>query len=321
MSPSHLRHRLEGLQPDNLSAFLGLLGLLRALEQARPYWCPRAAWSLDVSPLRPFLQLSEAVAPRPVCEAAAEGIRELAEAHDFDGLIKLKLSQAQARARLQQARDRALSGDRISGELWSALVSDVAIRPKAEAVDRTPFCLLDVAQTSFLKTLSEVCGVGVLPRRGDREAHFVEAIERALFQVWRRMDHTPSFRWDPAEDSRHAYRWAAPTDEKQGVEHGANMLAAIALPLLTVVPTQRNGQVRLQVLGGSSAGAFSFAWPIWREPASLSGIRGLLSHPDLRVPGALSHLGVDHVRVTNRINPPLSKYANFSFAYVLNEPA
>jgi hypothetical protein len=100
------------------------------------------------------------------------------------------------------------------------------------------------------------------------------------------------------------------------VEHGANVLAAVGLPVLTVVPTQQNRQVRLQVLGGSSTGAFSFAWPIWQEPASLSSIRSLLSHPDLRARGALAHLGVDHVRVTSRINPPLSKYANFSSALV-----
>ena len=36
-------YRLEGFEPDNLLAFLALLGLLRALEKARPQWRPRAA--------------------------------------------------------------------------------------------------------------------------------------------------------------------------------------------------------------------------------------------------------------------------------------
>ena len=92
------------------------------------------------------------------------------------------------------------------------------------------------------------------------------------------------------------------------------MLAAIGLPVLTVVPNQRGNEVRLQVVGGDFAGGFSFAWPIWREPASLASIRGLLSHPDLRAPAALAHLGVDQVRITQRISPPGSKYANFTFA-------
>ena len=35
------RHRLEGLEPDNLLAFIALIGLLRALEAARPGAGPR----------------------------------------------------------------------------------------------------------------------------------------------------------------------------------------------------------------------------------------------------------------------------------------
>ena len=46
--------RLEGLEPDNLLAFLALLGLLRALEASRPTWQPRAAWDVDNPPLRPI---------------------------------------------------------------------------------------------------------------------------------------------------------------------------------------------------------------------------------------------------------------------------
>jgi hypothetical protein len=311
-------HRLQGLEPDNLLAFLALLGLLRALEQARPTWHSRAGWELDVAPLRPFLLLHQPIAPEAVCEAAAEGVHELAKAHDFGGLAKLKLSRDDARERLTQAKDRALGGDNRSAELWSALVSDAAIKSKAEAVDRTPFCLLDVAKTSFLKNLSEVCGLEILPKRaGEPQIQFLEAVERALFNPWRRQERTPSFRWDPIEDSRHAYRWAAPTDEKQGVEHGANVLAAIGLPILTVVPDQRGRDVRLRALGGETSGGFSFAWPIWREPGSLSSIRGLLSHPELRAPGALAHLGVEQVRVSRRINPPASKYLNFTRAVVL----
>jgi hypothetical protein len=308
--------RLVGLEPDNLLAIMALLGLLRALETAeRPNWHPRALWDLDTAPLRPTLQLRETVTREAVCEAAAEGLLKLAKAHDFGGLAKLKLSPDEARERLTQAAQCAADGDRRAAEMWSALVSDAAIKAKADAVERTPFCLLDVAQTSFLKNLAEVC---VLPKRGDRQIYFSQAIDRALFSAWRREDQTPSFRWDPMEDSRHAYRWAAPTDEKQGVQHGANMLAAIGLPVLTVVPYQRGREVRLQVLGGDTAGGFSFAWPIWRDPASLSSIRGLLSHPGLRSPGALAHLGLDQVRVSRRISPSGSKYANFTPAQVLD---
>jgi hypothetical protein len=55
MSGSETHHRLEGLEPDNLLAFLALLGLLRAIEVVRETWRPRAAWDLDAPPLRPVL--------------------------------------------------------------------------------------------------------------------------------------------------------------------------------------------------------------------------------------------------------------------------
>jgi hypothetical protein len=311
-------HRLDGLEPDNLLAFLALLGLLRALEVAQPQWRPRAAWGVETAPLRPFLQLREHVTRREIADAAAEGVQELAKAYDFGGLAKLKLTQDEARQRLEAAAQRAQNGaeegDTLGAEIWSALVSDAAIR-KDGTVVRTPFCLLDVAQTSFMKNLAEVCRPENLPR-GDRSKHFLNAIENALFSSWQRKDETPSFRWDPIEDSRHAYRWAAPTDEKQGVQHGANMLAAIGLPVLSAVPVQRHQEIHLQVLGGSiDSNGFSFAWPIWRDPASLSSIRCLLSHPELPQGNAVAYLGIDHVRVARRINPPGSKYANFTFAH------
>ncbi len=319
MTDDDRRHRLAGLEPDNLLAFLALLGLLRALETARHTWRPRAAWDFGTAPLRPFLELREVVASEAVAVAAAAGVRKLAEAHAFGGLAKLKLSKGEARRRLRESAERIRQGETHPASLWSALVSDAAVRKERDEVERTPFCLLDVAQTSFLKNLAEVCTPDVLPRRGDREVQFREAIERALFEPWRRGDQTPSFRWDPVEDSRHAYRWAAPTDEKQGVEHGANMLAAIGLPVLTAVPVQRSGAVRLQVPGGEVGARFSFAWPIWRHPASLAGIRAMLSHPELRVPGALGHLGVEQVRVSRRISPPGSKYANFTHAEIVTD--
>jgi hypothetical protein len=308
-------HRLEGLEPDNLLAFLALLGLLRALEASSPDWHPRAAWQVDVAPLRPFLKLREPASPEMVAEAAAAGVRKLTKAYDFGGRSKLKLSPGEARELLMSTVDEAMEGDGTRAALWSALVSDAAARTKADAVHRTPFCLLDVAQTSFLKSLAEVISLAVLPGRGDRERQLLQSIAKALFAPWRRQDETPSFRWDPVEDSRHAYRWTAPADDKQGVEHGANVLAAVGLPVVTVVPSQRDREVRLQTVGVEvSAEGLSFAWPIWREPASLSGIRALLAHPDLRTQGALAHLGVDHVKVARRFTPPGSKYMNYSFA-------
>jgi hypothetical protein len=106
-----------------------------------------------------------------------------------------------------------------------------------------------------------------------------------------------------------------PTDSayKAGTQHGANRLAAIGLVALTLIPETRAGRVRPSILGGaSSADGFSFAWPIWREPATLSAIRAMLAHPDLRKPNGLGHLSVDHVLVARRIS--VGKFMNFSRA-------
>ena len=77
-------HRLVGLEPDNLLAFLALLGLLRALETARPAWAPRAYWDVARQPLRPVLVLREAVGEDAVAAAANEGILALAAGYRFD---------------------------------------------------------------------------------------------------------------------------------------------------------------------------------------------------------------------------------------------
>jgi hypothetical protein len=305
-------HRLDGLEPDNLLAFLALLGLLRALETADPAIYPRAAWDIDRPPLRPRLFLARGLSQDDVAEAAAKGIGILAEAHDFGNLAKLKLSRDEAHGIFEKVASSSSQKDRRKADLWSALVSDIIVKEKF--VERTPLCLLDVAQMNFLKAMVSVCNQESLPKRDRKRVPASDVIADSIFREWRREDGTPSFRWDPVEDSRHAYRWGAPTDDKQGVEHGANMLAAIGFPSLTVVA---NGHIRvLELLGGDRSQGFSFVWPIWRDPASLTAIRALLSHPKLLELDGLLHLGVDHVLVARRVAN--GKYMNFARAQPLS---
>jgi hypothetical protein len=126
---------------------------------------------------------------------------------------------------------------------------------------------------------------------------------------------TSSFRWDPDEDVRYALRAGNPSDStyKAGTQYGANRLAAIGLRELTLVPEVRFGRVRPSVLGGAyGREGFSFAWPIWSDPATLSAIRAMLGHPDLRTPSALKYLGVDHVVLARRV--VRDEYKNFARA-------
>jgi hypothetical protein len=200
-------------------------------------------------------------------------------------------------------------------------MSDAAIKDdKKETVDPTPLCLLfGQGHQHFLERLASVPREPAPPQRGKRRKTVTlsasECLAEALFQPWRRDDRTFSFRWDPEEDVRYALMAGDPTDTayKVRTQHGANRLAAVGLAELTLVPEMRAGRLRPSIVGGASgADGFSFAWPIWRNPATLSSIRALLSHPDLRTPDGLKHLGVDHVVVARRVS--VLKYMNFSRA-------
>jgi hypothetical protein len=319
--------RLEGLEPDNLLAFLSLLGLLRALESVRSKWYPRASWDPENPPLRPMLVLAEPQSATTICEAAAEGASAmLADDYTFpqsadDGAkpqSDLNYAAKTARELLQHA---VRSHDRRCADLWSALMCDVAA--KEGMIEATPLCLLSgQGHQHFLDRLATVPQTEAPPPRGRGRKVVTltaaEALHEALFQPWTRQDPTPAFRWDPAEDVRYALRADDPSGEKP-TQHGANRLAALGLSVLTVTPAQRGKRVRLQMLGGAfERNDFAFYWPIWREPTSLAGIRALLGHPDLIDGGSkLVHLGAAEVRRARRIVVGKFKYMNFMRAEAL----
>lgn len=320
MSEPPRRHRLDGLASDNLLAFLALLGLLRTLEIARPEWRPRAAWDLAAAPLRPLLFLAEPQSREAICTAAAEGARVLAVDHEFPAEPPAQGSQADLNYQKGYARglllELAESGSRRRADLWAALMCDMA--EKDGRVEATPLCLLfGQGHQHFLDRLSAVPRAEAPParRRGKELVSLTaaEAIFEALFQAWIREDPTPSFRWDPAEDVRYALRADDPSGEKSTTQHGANRLAALGLPILTVSPVQRGRRIRLQLIGGSAGREIALFWPVWREPASLSAIRAMLTHPALSDgPAGLDHLGVVEVRCARRIS--VGKFMNFTRA-------
>ena len=234
-------HRLAGLEPDNLLAFLALLGLLRSLEEARPKSLPRVAWTVDEPPVRPALHVAERLTEDEILTVAATGLNELARRHDFGELRDLKLTPCAATQRLRAVA----AGDRYTADLWAALISDAAVRDKKKAreAEPTPLCLLfGQGHMHFLSRLASVPREAAPPPRGRRSAKTAisdsDCLREALFQPWARLDATSSFRWDPHEDVRYATRATDPTDAKtkERTQHGANRLAAIGLSALTVVP-------------------------------------------------------------------------------------
>ena len=322
-----LLHRLNGLEPDNLLAFLALLGLLRSLEAddrtraEHEKIHPGAKWDIDGLPVRPVLVLAQELAIEEVLMRASNGIEALALASEFNARKDLNYTREECRELLAKEARSATRWSRDHVDLLASLMSDSAIKDgKEKVVDPTPLCLLfGQGHQHFLERLADVPRTIAPPPRGRaRHATPVSAIEclrEALFESWRRADPTPSFRWDPEEDIRYALLAGDPTDSayKGGTQHAANRLAAIGLGVLTLVPEMRAGRVRPSIIGGaSSARGFSFAWPIWRERATVVAIRALLGHPELREPGALAHLGVVNVVVAQRIS--VGKFMNFTRA-------
>lgn len=328
-------HRLVGLEPDNLLAFLALLGLLRALEavdaeaSGEDRLNPRISWDVDRPPLRPRLHLARAVDAREVAERAAAGVARLVAAHDFNGRADLDHRRDEARTVLQGARDTATNGARERADLLAALMSDAAVKeekdPASAAVAPTPLCLLfGQGHQHFLERLARVPATDAPPPRGrGKAAVTIDAaatLAEALFEPWRRSDPTSAFRWDPHENVRYALMGGDPTDPsyKIGTQHGANRLAAVGLAALTLAPTVRAGRVRPAILGGAfDRDGFSLAWPIHRVSVTLAGLRGLLGHPGLHEAGGLAHLGVHQVLAARRIS--VGKFMNVTRARPVGE--
>ena len=76
-------HEMKGLEPDNLLAFLALLGLLRALDVSRPKWSARVSWCSV--PLTAVLQIASEGSAAELVGAADEGIRTLGTSYEFNG--------------------------------------------------------------------------------------------------------------------------------------------------------------------------------------------------------------------------------------------
>jgi hypothetical protein len=276
-------HRLEGLEPDNLLAFLALLGLLRALETARPNWAPRAYWDVERQPVRPVLVLREEAGDDTLAAAANEGVLALANGYRFD------------RDDLNYPREKAVAlldnpPEGMDEAVLGALISDGALR-EDKSVWPTPFCFLfGQGHQHFLSRLGDVPR-GRLPsrlasRKNVPDLNDPALIARTLLQPWTREELTDGFRWDPVEDRRYALRADDPSGDPAGMQHGANRLAAIGLSCLPGAAVRRRSETRF-LNAGTRYGAGSlieFGWPLWAASARLAGVCGLLAHP--RVQGA-----------------------------------
>jgi len=317
-------HCLEGLEPDNLLAWLALLGLLRSLEVMKPEWRPRAYWAGE--PIRPMLRVLGDVSQEDVCAASSAGCAELAAVHDFGGTADLTFPQERARRMLEEAAKPETPN---FSALLDALFSDGAVKDDGTII-ATPLCaMFGQGHQHFLNRLSSV-PKGELPkalmkRKNAPDLNAPERLAEALFRPWTREDDTDGFRWDPEENRRYALRFKNPSTDAGTTQHGANRLAAVGLPVLTGAAVKRRGRMRFLILGAEydEEGQIRISWPIWERAASLTGIRSWAAHPALVSMGEnagvwseLGRLGVVGVYRSERLT--IGKYFNFSVGVKVN---
>lgn len=294
---------LDGLEPDNLLAFLALLGLLRALEGDQPAWQPRVWW--ESVPPAAKLDLACDASRADMVAATAKGIRRQGTSYGFDKR-SLKYTAEEFRRLAMEARS-----DRDRAQLVAALASDGVLRrdAKGDLVQVTGLCaLLRGQQTNFLERL-DVAVARDVTDGGEIERE----VERALFETWDYTDDSPGFRWEPAADRRHAYQFGDPSDDryKIGTVTGANRLAAIGFAVLTCAPTHPG----LETLGlVRSRLQLHVVWPLTAVPTGLAGHLALLAHPWLYDEDRCISLSAYGVLAVARARRYRAEYYNFERA-------
>jgi hypothetical protein len=306
-------HRLEGLEPDNLLAFLALLGLLRALETAGVR--PRAHWA--GLPLRPVLSLPEAMTQEEVAEAAAQGCRSVRTTFSFVvGAFSF------THERLRKLYEEELAKSPVWASKFDAAVSAFVVEgarlptPKKDghAFQRAPLDCLGGGQTDLFATLREALDLCTHSDTAHR-------LQQALFTPWRRRHNGNALRWDQADFRQHAHASRAPTKDHKRQEWGANLLAVIGSSAVSGWSTSRGASILILSLGSriGSDGAHEFSWPIWHRAASLSAIQALLAHPEVSADkpdvGRLRQAAVSLVLRSRKIWP--TQYAVFTRAEAL----
>ncbi len=270
---------MPGLEPDNLLAFLALLGLLHALETARADWQPRISWKGP--PWMAHLHLAAFPERMEIAQAANEGLAELMQHFDVDQRNerkKVDFTPKDYRAYAARVRDSV-----VGAALASALTVEWPQKRDGGLYAAPLVMMFGGGQQFFLARLVDVPR-GRLPNRLKKlkaapDLTAPGKIADALFRPWRRDDDADGFRWDPEDDQRYALRYDNPSPAGAApTVVGANRLAAIGFLSFSTAPHAR----RMQAVGATrESGEWFFVWPIWLRPLSRAGIEALLAHPAL----------------------------------------
>ena len=296
------QYSLKGIQPDNLLAYLAVLGLLRSLEFSKPEWQPKICWI--GTPLTTTLFITENVNNSVIVNFCDDGVKHLGANYDIIG-DKKNIDYEKDDFRRLALNTRM---NRETAQVVSTLASDgVTKKVKNEVrVKPTPLCvMLGSGRQNFLERLRKV------PRAGNSDD-----IQSTLFSPWEYTDEKQSFRWDPIEYRTYAHQFGDPSESRNKIctVHGANRLAAIGFGIFCSAPKSKNISTP-----GFTAYDYntSICWPLTSVPSSLIGLLALMNHPSIvnkNLWPELALYGVTAIAKARRFQT--GKYFNFSRAQI-----
>ena len=313
-------HRLDGLEPDNLLAFLALLGLLRALELKNPEWRPRAYWDVERAPLRPILTTRKQTTREDLSRSALDGLLIFKDALQplsvNSGDSFWLLDDKSYRRELSEWCFSALAAChpnqrksfvwQLRCDLLACLGASRVDRKKGDVFDTTPM-KLPSGQMRFIDAQFDlICDCKV------------EFIENSLFKPWTYSYKKKSLRLSPEDARRYAYRASDPSPEGSRTELGASALSGLGLLAFPMSQARPNWRM-VAYTGTRTEGKIS--WPIWSasggKGASLCTIMAMLRAITFENNPGTSASNLIHMIATARryvLDPKQGDYGNVTRA-------
>jgi hypothetical protein len=306
---------LHGQGPDgsNLLGFLCAVGALATLTRIWPDGQPRLRWAQQVG-WRPVWTLERQASTAEVVDVMERVLQEDVHGRELIDLgDELRASSRPARrgrrastgssserkklegAEFQRFAERAGAAARSDDRRWADFAAAFGIAI-GDAFFDTPLNTHTMGQLKFFPEVLKLI-------KGTNAEH----LHRALFEPWRYLDPSPTMRWDPADDRRHAYRADNPADSRLApirTVRGANRLAIEALPCFPLIPVGARPIAIGFTHPDRKTPSWRVRWPIWTEAIPLDTLRTLLTHPHLqdapRSSLALLRLGISEVFMAER---------------------
>jgi hypothetical protein len=302
---------LTGLRGSDPLGFLAALGLLRVCSSRPALGTVRLGWNAATGYTAEVVPDGECTEERLI-EELLDHMRGRHRYPTFAGqprggagsdedLDDVKVDPEVFAALLRQTRADATAAHRDSSDFLAALGSELVTAQNKNEVKPTALHMTSGNQ-KFLETVRDLARSldPAEPLHEKASCPAADAFREAVFGEWRFADAFSSLGYDPATEAIYALSAAAPTDTGPRSTRAAVWLTVEALPLFPCFPVVRRLHTR-----GFDRAAWSFRWPVWDWPLTLSAIRTIvgcatLFRPEVS-PALLRSYGITAVFEADRV--------------------